>query len=124
MLFDEQRVSAERLAIRIDTEAALDHANAARQQRSSQRRAETRHWSSKPARQLISAITGTRLRPRRNTRTSRSRSGPAKSAAPVAPPMRVGITWMTGKTLDVSSSIAPVGSRAARPSPTSVKEPG
>ena len=90
MLFDQQRVKAETIAIRIDTETALRHANAVREQNSRQRRTSSRQWLN-PARQFMAAIAGTRRRTRRNIPTSGSRSRSGESAAPVTLPMHVGI---------------------------------
>ena len=93
MLFDEQRVTAERLAIRMETETALRHANAVRGQRSSQRRARQR--LSRSARQLLATMTSTRRRP----------------------------AQVAGATLDVSPSIEPVRGPAVRPAANIVTGP-
>ena len=91
MLFDEQRVNAEAVAIRIDTEAALRHANAIREQHGHRRRTLSPQWALNPARRLIAAIAATRQRTPGNVPPSRSQSASGQTAAPLTLPRRIGI---------------------------------
>ena len=114
MIFDEQRVRAEGLAIRTDTEAALRHANTVHEQRSSQRGPRAHRRASSPARQLMAARTAALRRLRRHVQTFRSRSRSGETSAPVSLPRQSNIASVRRDTVDAASSIESVAHPAAK----------